>query len=93
MKPLTVANIALSYGAATGNLIAYGYRGNTISLILSIVFTLLLAFWIWRGTKENRLCKDMKALINDMAKQLIAHGGIYMEYKQNLVKPSTKESE
>lgn len=93
MKPLTVANIALSYGAATANLIAYGYRGNTISLILIIVFTLLLAFWIWRGIKENRLRKDMQTLINDMAKQIIANGGIYMEHKPNPVKPFTKETE
>lgn len=93
MKPSTVFWIAYCSAVLMLDLAVWLYKGNTWGLFWAIVVSLALASWIWRGIKENRLRKDMKALIDDMAKQLINHGGLYMEYKPNLVKPFTKENE
>lgn len=93
MKLLTVFWIAYCSAFITFDLATWVYKGNTWGLVWAIIVALALAYWIWRGIKENRLRRDMKALIDDMAQQLIANGGIYMEYKPNLVKPSTKENQ
>lgn len=92
MKPLTVFWIAWHPLCIAANIWTWAQTHQQLTLWCIAVLLLTFAYWINEGRKEYRLRRDMKALIDDMAKQLIAHGGIYMEYKPNLVKPSTKEN-
>lgn len=95
MKPITVFWIAYCSAVLVLDLCAWITRGSTSALIWSIIVAASLGFWIWRGVKENRLRKDMQALISDLATQLIAHKKLVIATNpqaEKVVKGETKET-
>lgn len=73
MKPLTVLWITWCAMAITLNAAAYANEQQTINLWIIGGLLACLAYWINTGRKENRLRRDLQSLVNDMAKDIIAH--------------------
>lgn len=71
MKPWTVFWIAYCSAVIMLDLAIWRFENNTTALVWAGIAALSLAYWIWRGAKENRHHRDMQNLINDMAKQII----------------------
>lgn len=73
MKPSTVFWIAWHSLLIAINMWAWTKSHSPITLGCIILLLATFTYWVNAGRKENRLRRDMQKLIDDMAKQLIAH--------------------